>query len=180
MLEEVREDPYEFLFLFVVGLLVIVAYVETTTFLETSAVVPQYILYLVAVSMVGILVMKFRGDEIKGAVGMSDASAGFDLGQDDEIEESDSNLEGLYDLNTFGVAKEIVWLIAYVLGVIYIGFFTVSAVFSIVYILVNETSELKRRIPLAVGWTAVIMGILYALFVQFLQVSSVWRLGFLP
>jgi hypothetical protein len=55
-----------------------------------------------------------------------------------------------------------------------------SAVFSIVYILINETSELKRRIPLALGWTAIIIGVLYVLFVEFLQVSSVWRLGFLP
>ena len=180
MLEKVREDPYEFLFLAVVAITVIAAYIETTTFLEMSAVVPQFILYLVGATLIGILIMKFRGDQIKETLGLSDASAGFDLGTDDQEEEDDSNLEGLYDLNTVGVANEFVWLIVYVVGVVFVGFFTVSAAFCIVYVLVNETSELKRRIPLALGWTAIILGVLYLLFVEFLQVSSVWRLGFLP
>ncbi|AUV80795.1 hypothetical protein C2R22_03265 [Salinigranum rubrum] len=179
MLEKVREDPYEFLFLAVVAITVITAYIETTTFLEMSAVVPQFILYLVGATLIGIMIMKFRGDQIKEKLGLSDVSAGFDLGTDDEGED-DSDLEGLYDLNTVGVAKEFVWLIVYVVGVVFVGFFTVSAAFCIVYVLVNETSELKRRIPLALGWTAIILGVLYLLFVEFLQVSSVWRLGFLP
>lgn len=179
MLEKVREDPYEFLFLFVVGIVVIAAYIETTTFLETSAIVPQFMLYLVGAMLIGILVMKFGGERIRAKVGMSDTSAGFDFGADEE-EEDDAAMAGLYDLNMIGVAKELVWVTAYVLSIIYIGFFTMSAVFSIVYILINETSELKRRIPLALGWTAVIIGVLYVLFVEFLRVSSVWRLGFLP
>ena len=180
MLEKVREDPYEFLFLFVVGIVVIAAYIETTTFLETSAIVPQFMLYLVGAMLIGILVMKFGGERIRAKVGMSDTSAGFDFGADEEEEEDDSAMSGLYDLNMIGVAKELVWVTAYVLSIIYIGFFTMSAVFSIVYIMINETSELKRRIPLALGWTTVIIGVLYVLFVEFLRVSSVWRLGFLP
>lgn len=180
MFEKIREDPYEFSFLFVVGVLVAVAFIETTTFMNTSAIVPQFMLLLIGVTLIGILVMKFRGDQIREAVGLSDASAGFDLGVTDEEEEEDGNLAGLYDLNSFGVSKEFVWLIVYVLGVVFVGFFTVSALFIIVYIMVNETSELKRRIPLSIGWTAIIMAVLYILFVEFLQVSSVWRLGFLP
>jgi hypothetical protein len=89
-------------------------------------------------------------------------------------------MAGLYDLDLVGVVKEMVWVTAYVLGVIYVGFFTVSAAFSVGYILLNETSPLKRRIPLALAWTGGIMAILYLLFIHFLRVSSVWRLGFLP
>lgn len=176
MLELVREDRGEFVFLAAIGLISVWAYVQTLGFLQTSAVVPQFMLYIVAASLMGIVVMKAYGDRIEARLGLSSATAGFDLGQDD----SDAQTAGLYEIDAIGVTREMVWIGAFVLGVVYIGFFTVSIVFSLSYILINETSPIQRRIPLSILWTGVIIGFLYILFIRFLQVSSVWRLGFLP
>ena len=178
MLEKLTEDRDELLFLLVVAAVTVLTYIETLSFMQTSATVPQLILYLIGVTLVLIFAMKIWGDAIKERLGLSDANAGFGLRNDEEADEDQSS--GLYDLNPVGVTREMVWIVAYVLGVIYVGFFTVSAVFCLSYILLKETSELRRRVPIAVVWTAVIMSILYLLFIEFLQVSSVWRLGFLP
>ena len=178
MLEKVRDQTGEFVFLAAVTVFTIVVYYETTSFMQVSATVPQFILVLIMATLILIFMTKFWGDQIKDKLGISNADAGFDLGTD--IDDEDNQMSGLYELNTVGVVKEMVWITAYVLGVIYIGFFSITTVFCISYILVKETSSIKRRIPLAVFWTAVIQAMLYLLFVHFLQVSSVWRLGFLP
>lgn len=178
MLEKVRDQTGEFIFLAAVTMFTLAVYYETTTFMQVSATVPQFILSLIGGTLILIFVMKFWGDTIKNKFGISDADAGFDLGTDTDDE--DDQMSGLYELNVVGVVQEMVWITAYVLGVIYIGFFTITTIFCISYILVKETSPIKRRIPLALFWTAVIQGMLYLLFVHFLQVSSVWRLGFLP
>lgn len=179
MLAKLKEDLGEFIFLVGVAIFTVATYLETTTFMQTSATVPQFILGLISITLVLLFVTYFWGDEIEERLGLADADAGFDLGMGDEGDEEDQ-LSGLYDLNTVGVVKEMMWITAYVLGIMYIGFFTVTTVFCIVYILVKETSPIRRRIPIAILWTALIQGMLYALFVHFLQVSSVWRLGFLP
>lgn len=178
MREKISDQPGEFVFLAAVAVFTVVIYYETTTFMPVSAAVPQFILALIGTSLVLIIVMKFWGDKIKKAAGISDANAGFELGGD--AEDEDDQMSGLYELNTVKVVKEMVWITAYVLGVIYIGFFTVTTTFCLAYILIKETSPIKRRIPLAIGWTGLILGMLYLLFIYFLRVSSVWRLGFLP
>lgn len=178
MLEQIKDEPGESVFLVAVAVFSVVTYLETTTFMKTSATVPQFILLLIGVTLVLIFTMKIWGDRIKDMAGISDANAGFDLNM--ETEDEDDQMSGLYELNTVGVTKEMIWITAYVLGVIYIGFFTITTIFCISYILIKETSELKRRIPLAIVWTGLIQGMLYLLFIHFLQVSSVWRLGFLP
>lgn len=177
MLERIREERGEFVFLAAVAVFTVLVYVETLSFMQTSATVPQIIIYMIAAILVMILVVKFAGDAINERLGLTETSAGFDIGDDDD---EDDQLSGLYDLDPVGVTREMAWIFAYVFCVLYIGFFTVSAVFIMAYVLINETSELKRRIPLAVVWTGLILGMLYLLFLEFLQVSSVWRLGFLP
>lgn len=177
MMQQFRENQDEFFFLAGVILFSIWAFAETTTYLPTSRIVPQLMLALINMSSILILVWKAKGEQIKTRLNLEDANSGFDFGDDDPEEQQ---LAGLYELDLFGVGKELGWILAYVLGIVYIGFFTVSIAFSVSYILVNETSPLRRRIPMSIGWTGIILGILYVLFVQFLQVSSVWRLGFLP
>ena len=178
MLEKYKGDRAELVFLLLVAVFTVLAYIETTTFMPTSATVPQLILYLIGLTLVLNFVMVIWGDAIKKRVGLTDASAGLDIGEDDE--EGETQTAGLYKLNPIGVTREMIWIAAYVLGITYVGFFTVSTAFCLVYILVNETSPLRRRIPIAVLWTTLIMGLLYLLFIEFLRVSSVWRLGFLP
>lgn len=178
MREKVSNQSGEFIFLAAVTVFAAITFYETTTFLPVSAAVPQFIIILIGASLVLIFTMKFWGDKIKKAAEISDANAGFELRSG--AEDADDQMSGLYELNTVGVVKEMVWISAYVLSVIYVGFFTTTAIFCIVYILLKETSPIKRRVPLAIGWTGLMLGILYLLFVYFLQVSSVWRLGFLP
>ena len=175
MIDHIKEERGEFLFLAGVAAFTILGLIETSNFMRESAAVPQIILYMLAAVLVAIVVTNIAGDAIKQRLGLTETSAGFET--DDE---GDDQLSGLYDLDLFGVTKEMGWISAYVLAVIYIGFFTTSAAFMITYILINETSELKHRIPLSIAWTGLILGMLYLLFVEFLRVSSVWRLGFLP
>ena len=178
MIERIKKDRDEFLFLLGVTVFTIWAFLETLTYQPTSAAVPQLMLTLIGVVVVLTVGWKLWGEQIQDRLNLEDTSTGFEVGGDEDPQ--DSQLAGLYEIDLLGVGRELVWILAYLLGIIYIGFFIVSSAFSISYILAKETSPLRRRIPMAIGWTAIILGILYVLFIQFLQVSSVWRLGFLP
>jgi hypothetical protein len=175
MLERFDEDRGQLVFLGAVLVFTVVTYLETRQFLRTSAIVPQIILALIGGSLTLIVVERLFGDELRARVGL-DAQAPTDE-SDSEVGEQ---LEGLYDIDLRGVSVQMAWIVGYVVGVYYIGFFTVSAVFSVVYVLVNETSPMRKRIPMALTWTVLVLGLLYVLFLEFLQVSSVWRLGVLP
>jgi hypothetical protein len=173
MIEAIKEERNEWLFLLGVAVVIGWAYVKSLSFMEMTAIVPQFMMYIVFLSLVGIVLMKAFGNRIVDRLGLQ-GDEGYDFG------DTEGETAGMYEMDLVGVAKQMTWITGYVLGIIYIGFFTVSIAFIIAYIMIYQTSPLKRRIPMALVWTAIIMTFLYVLFLEFLQVSSVWRLGFLP
>lgn len=93
---------------------------------------------------------------------------------EDEIPTSAMEL----DMDPRGVVISVLWVIGYIIGMNYIGFFTTTVAFVFLYILVYSDAEsLVRRILSAAAWSAGITGFAWVLFVEFLRVSSVFRFG---
>ena len=174
MLQRLSEDRSDLLFL---GSITIVTgyFIYSTAALERSdsASVPWVILIIMVASLVAIFVMKLYGDRIEARLG---------LGQDDGLMEmaDDTDDAEMFEVDLRGVSKELGWIGAYIVSMLYVGFFTSTVVFITGYILVKETSPLKRRLAYVVIWNVGVLGILYVLFIELLRVSAIFRLGFLP
>ncbi|WP_418286479.1 tripartite tricarboxylate transporter TctB family protein [Halorubrum sp. DTA46] len=172
MLEKERPD-----FLFLGGVIVLTAYFVYATASLTrpdSAAVPWVILTIMIASLASILALKLFGDRIRSTLGLAEREKWLDIGDEAEDEEA------MFDIDLVGVGKELVIISVYVLGMLYVGFFTSTVVFITAYILVKETSPLKRRLAYVAIWNVGVLGILYVLFVELLNVSAIFRLGFLP
>lgn len=86
-----------------------------------------------------------------------------------------------FEMDPTGVFIAVLWALGYAAGIYFIGFFTTTLMFVFTYILVNSDGEgLRRRAIAGAAWSVGITGFAWILFVEFLKVSSVFRLGFLP
>lgn len=173
VVDTIREDRDEFLLLAFIGLVTTYAILEALTLTRESRLVPLIILTLIAAVLVLTLAVKFLNarydiDFLSGSNGRLD------------FEGESTEDTGIYDINPRGVIKHFTWLVVYTLGLAFIGFWTTNLLFGVGYVMVNETSRTRKRIQWAVVSTAILIGILYVLFVELLQVQAIWRLGFLP
>ncbi len=176
MLDTIKEERADYLFL--AGVTVITAYFVYATATLTrpdSASVPWVILIIMVASLVAIYVFKLFGDRIRSALGFSEREDILDIGDD-----GDEDDEAMFEIDLIGVSKELAIISAYVIGLLYVGFFTSTVAFITGYILVKETSPLKRRLAYVAIWNVGVLGVLYVLFVELLRVSAIFRLGFLP
>lgn len=139
-----------------------------------SAEVPWVILSIMVTSLGSIIILRLFGDRIRKNLNISET--------DDVIEIFDSNDDevAMFDIDLVGVAKELLIISVYVIGMLYVGFFTSTVAFITGYILVRDTSPLKRRFIYISVWNIGVLGILYILFVELLNVSAIFRIGFLP
>jgi hypothetical protein len=175
MMKIINEERAEFLLLS--GVIVLTAYFIYATASLTrpdSAEVPWVILFIMVASLSSILVLKFFGDSIRDKFNMPEGDAKLDVGKsnDDEV--------AMFDIDLVGVSNELIIITAYVIGMLYVGFFTSAVVFITGYILIKDTSPLKRRLMYVSIWNIGVLSILYVLFVELLKVSAIFRLGFLP
>lgn len=174
MLQRLSEDRSDLLFL---GSITIVTgyFIYATAALERSdsASVPWVILIIMVASLVAIFVMKLYGDRIEARLG---------LGQDDGLMEmaDDTDDAEMFEVDLRGVSKELGWIGAYIVSMLYVGFFTSTVLFINAYIFVNEQSPIKYRMAYMAIWTVGLMGVIWVLFVELLSVSALFRLGFLP
>lgn len=174
MLQRLNNDRGELLFL--AGVTLITGYLMyATASLERpdSASVPWVILVIMLSSLVSIYVMKLFGDRIEGILGLGSDEDWMDV--DDESDDA-----GMFEIDLWGVSKELGWITAYIVSLLYIGFFTATIVFINAYIFVNEQSPLKYRLAYMAIWTAGLMTVIWVLFIELLRVSALFRLGFLP
>lgn len=173
VVETIREDRDEYLFLGFVALVTAWGILESLTLTRESRLVPLIILSLLVVVLVLTVVVKVLGTRYD--LGFLTSSEGrFDL-DEDPIEDA-----GIYDLNERKVVKHFLWLVAYTAALAYVGFWTTNVVFGIGYVMANETSLLRERVLYALTSTAFVLGILWILFVRLLKIQAIWRLGFLP
>lgn len=98
-----------------------------------------------------------------------------------QTDSSTTNSFGDRDIGAVDFAKQFGWVILYLAGIYYVGFFTSSFVFALLYVFVNgPESSPKRRAAIGVAWAVSINIFLYVLFVELLQVGSIFQFGILP
>lgn len=174
----VREDRDEFLLLGFIALVIGLVFLETRGLLPRTRQVPLIIASMMVIVLAFTVFTKFFGDRFRELTGWESGETGI-FG---DIEEGDAagDTEHLFDLNPKQVTKHFAWLLLYLAGLIYVGFWTTNVLFPLVYIMTYETSPLPRRFVYYLLCTGVIVGTLWLLFVELLNVQSIWRLGFLP
>lgn len=147
-------------------------YYLTTGDLDYETImIPRYTIYATLVLLVGAMLNAF-----------------FDIGNmitpDEEDEEVDELFEtdtGLsFDLSYSMLARKTGAIVMYFLGVYYIGFFTISAVFTFVYVLLNTDRTGTRRWIRSALVAAGVVGMLWTIFDFFLDMIQIYRLGPLP
>lgn len=154
---------------FIIAFIALLAYVYSLTFNyrnEETVILPRLVIYASFVAiLVDLLITLFPELLPDSLVSESSSISGFE----------NRNIRGIDVLKQFG------WVFAFLASLQYIGFFTTTAAFSLLYIYVNDTeSSTRSRVVAAVVWTLFINGFLWVLFIELLQVSSVFDLGFLP
>lgn len=94
---------------------------------------------------------------------------------------SDSSTDSGFEqrnIHPLAVVKQFGWVLMYLAGMFYVGFFTTTFLFALLYIYINgPESSRSRRLGIAVVWGLGINAFLWLLFVELLQVSSVFQLG---
>lgn len=178
IIQTVQKDRDEFILLGFIALTIGYVFFESRDLLPGSRQVPLLIAVLMLIVLSATVVMKFFGSQLQHVLGWQRDETGFYL--DAEVDGSEEDVEHLYDLNPLLVTKHGIWLVLYLGSLVYIGFWTTNIVFPFVYIMLYETSPLPRRFVYFVLWTGLIVGTLWILFVELLNVQAIWRLGFLP
>jgi len=177
--EIIREDRDEFALLAFIGLVVAWGIAESLSLTRESRLVPLIILALLVFVLVVTVVVKLLSTRYD--LGIFSGGGRFDFQEEfEEDEEAETEETGIYDLNPRGVVKHFTWLVAYTLALAFVGFWTTNVLFGVGYVMVNETSPVRKRTMYAVVSSAIILAALWVLFVELLQVQAIWRLGFLP
>jgi hypothetical protein len=101
----------------------------------------------------------------------------------EQLQSKTSEMSGFENRNIhlIDIAKQFFSVILYLAGMYYIGFFTATFAFAGLYAFFNgPESSLKQRAVIGAAWATGINIFLYVLFVELLQVGSVFQFGFLP
>lgn len=78
----------------------------------------------------------------------------------------------------FSLFKETGWLIGYLVGVYFIGFFTTTFLYSTLYIISHWEARNTKTVVMAVAIAAGLVGFLWILFVELMNSAAVFRLGY--
>lgn len=98
--------------------------------------------------------------------------------RDSEEQEASSFLS---NIQIRGVFIESIWLVAYITGIYFIGYFTATFIYIFTYLGVKASDPTDLRWHLVnLVYTGGILAFMYWLFLYLLKVGSIWRLGFLP
>lgn len=98
--------------------------------------------------------------------------------EEDELFSSETSLT--FDLSYTMLARKTGAIVLYFLGVYYVGFFTVSTLFTFIYVLLNTDERGVRRLIRAVLIAVLVVGLLWTIFVFSLGMIQIYRLGPLP
>lgn len=112
------------------------------------------------------------------------------LNWDESTEDKDASLvnkvkstdqrAGILSILPIGLLKEVGWVVAYVGGLYYIGFFTGTFLFTSLYILTHQDKLTKLAVGKSIVLSSGIVGFLWVLFVHIMGTASVFRLGMFP
>lgn len=93
----------------------------------------------------------------------------------DELFDTESELS--FDLSYTKLAQKTGTIVAYFLGVFYIGFFTISTVFTFLYVLLNTDIRGRQRWFRATWVALFVLALLWIIFEYFLGMIQLYRLG---
>jgi hypothetical protein len=103
----------------------------------------------------------------------------FQKEDEDETAETPETAETEASVQPRRLAIGVLWSVTFLVGILYIGFFTSVFLFTVGYSWINYDSVSPvRRFAIASIWGAFITGFIWVLFVEFLKVSSVFNFGF--
>lgn len=158
--------PY-LLFLLTTAALMVYVYVLSNEFrLERTGALPRLVVIVtLAVIVLDLLVTTFPQVLPANLIPDSPVESGF----------------GERNIGPFDIARQFGWVLAYLAGLNYVGFFTTSFAFAFLYIYSHDTDVARtRRLMASAVWSLFIVGFLWVLFVELLRVSSVFEFGLLP
>lgn len=98
--------------------------------------------------------------------------------EEDDLFGADTDLK--FDLSYKMLARKTGAIVAYYLGVLYVGFFTCSTIFTFAYVLLNTDATGTRRWIRAVLVAALVVALLWIIFDFALGMIAIYRLGPLP
>jgi len=85
------------------------------------------------------------------------------------------------NISPLDIATQFGWIFLFIFGMYFVGFFTAAFTFAFLYIFVYGPEQvLHQRIAVSAAWAVGINVFLFGLFVELLQVGSVFNFGFLP
>lgn len=116
-------------------------------------------------------------------------NAFFDLGRIITPEEEDGDEEDMFDTEATGLSFDLSYtmlarktgvIVLYFIGVYYVGYYTISALFTFLYVLLNTDESGIRRWIRAGLLTVLVVALLWVIFDYFLGMIQIYRLGPLP
>lgn len=175
--QTLKEDWEECLFLGAIACLGVLAYIEVKVLLPQSRHVPLVVLVLLAVFLLLSVGNLFFGDQIRRILSTDDRSTDGLLSEPEQTKEV---TQQMFDLNMRAATKHLGWIILYVIGMVYIGFWTAAVLFLMSYIMIYEQSPIPTRVKYVLSWSVLTVVVLWVLFVELVGVQAIWRLGILP
>lgn len=136
-----------------------------------TIILPRLTIYATLILLAGALINAFFDI---GRVITPDESEG----EREELFDTGTNLS--FDLSYTRLARKVGVIVLYFLGVFYIGFFTVSTVFTFLYVFFNTDRTDTQRWIRAASVTILTVGALWTIFVYLLGMIQLFRLGPLP
>lgn len=168
----------EVLFILILIAVTVIYWYQTLSMRPESAQVPRLVIITNFFVLVIAVFFLYFGEPIKEKLNLKKETDLLDS-IDTTVEDQDS-FTSYKGFDLLRAIKELAWSVGYVLGVLYIGFFTTNFVFATTYIYMKtpaETTEEKIKEALIWGVTFVVAA--YVIFIYILGNNIIWHLGYL-
>jgi hypothetical protein len=178
MVETSKRKWGEVLFILILIAVTVIYWYQTLSMRPESAQVPRLVIITNFFVLVIAVFFLYFGEPIKEKLNLkkeTDLLNSIDTAVEDQ--DSFTSYKG-FDL--LRAIKELAWSVGYVLGVLYIGFFTTNFVFAATYIYMKTPAETtEEKIKEALIWGATFVVAAYVIFIYILGNNIIWHLGYL-
>lgn len=135
-----------------------------------TVMMPQLTIYATTIILVAAIVDAFF--DIGKVIVPEEEDEGDDL--------FDTETELSFNLSYLMLIRKTAAIVLYFLGVFYVGFYTISTVFTFVYVFLNTDEEGLKRVIRATFVAGFVLSLLWIIFDYFLGMIQIYRLGPLP
>lgn len=173
-----REEPLEYVFLAIMLLVTGIFYLESLGLEEESVIVPRIFIVGTVLFIVLKLLSPWLGF-LADRLGLRKDSEQVEQEEQFDINEELEEVD-MPELHPRGAVVTMVWMIAYVVAIESIGFFSSSFLFMLLfgYIYTERESQGRiRRLGTSALWGIALSLFAYYLFIELLRATSIIRLG---